>query len=340
MDSLYTSGVQQIFTLQNVFTNYNTSMIGISKVFDPNYAFFLYTPVLFAFDFRAGKSILWTTVLTEWANQILKWLLFGERPYWWSLEYVDTHQGMPQLQQFSVTCETGPGSPSGHAMITAAIFYIIFDYITRKIKILQVPIWTAYMLMIFSVSMSRLFIAAHFPHQVVVGAVLGYMIANLVLKSSFKVEQASRSNYIWTTVFLFISALATYFSLNLLGFDADWSVKKAIEFCQRPEWIHLSTSPLFTLMRYTGFLLGFGLGLHSKMFLESSKFNRTVGTKLVTVLVSICITKFSELIVQPKSDIYLLYIFGFVMSCSLGFVYSAISPWIAAKICLANRKQF
>lgn len=138
---------------------------------------------------------------------------------------------------------------------------------------------------------------------------------------------------------MFISALATYFSLNLLGFDADWSVKKAIEFCQRPEWVHLSTSPLFTLMRYTGFLLGFGLGLHSDFFRESSKLNRTMGTKSVTALVSIGITKLSEFIEPPKSDIYLLYLFGFVMSCSLGFVYSAISPWLATKICFSNRKR-
>lgn len=75
MNSLYTIGVEQISTLQNVFANYSQPMINISRVFDPSHAFFFYTPVLFAFNFRAGKHILWATVLNEWANQILKWLL-------------------------------------------------------------------------------------------------------------------------------------------------------------------------------------------------------------------------------------------------------------------------
>lgn len=56
--------------------------------------------------------------------------------------------------------------------------------------------------------------------------------------------------------------------------------------------------------------------------------------KFTTALVSVGITKLSELvIVQPTSNIYLLYIFGFVMSSGLGYIYSAIAPWIATKIC-------
>lgn len=75
MNSLHTIGVEQISTLQNVFSNYSLAMINISRVFDPKHAFFFYTPVLFAFNIQSGKHILWTTVLNEWANQILKWWL-------------------------------------------------------------------------------------------------------------------------------------------------------------------------------------------------------------------------------------------------------------------------
>lgn len=75
MDYLHTVGVDIIFQLQNVFANYTQAMIYISSILDPKYAFFIYTPVLFAFNFQSGKHLLWTTVLTEWANQILKWIL-------------------------------------------------------------------------------------------------------------------------------------------------------------------------------------------------------------------------------------------------------------------------
>lgn len=84
-------------------------------------------------------------------------LLFGERPYWWVQEtgyYGNSSQ--PMIKQFPITCETGPGktisyhtatvksvstlvhllknflspltgSPSGHAMGAAAIYYTMMS---------------------------------------------------------------------------------------------------------------------------------------------------------------------------------------------------------------------
>lgn len=250
-------------------------------------------------------------------------------------------------------------------MVTSTIFFIIFDYILlrKQMQKLRLPIWTIYVLMIVTVSVSRLYISAHFPHQgeyfkllfqtlksyifqllvhqsnavfflfktVVAGAILGFIVANLVLKYRTKFEHANRSNYILTTVFLFATAMATYFSLNLLGFDANWSVKKAIKFCKHSDWVHLNNSPLFSLMRYTGFLLGFGLGLHSNFFKQIGRLHFTLRMKFTTALISVAVTKLSELIVEPKSNVYLLYLFGFVMSTSLGFIYSAIAPWLSTK---------
>lgn len=257
---------------------------------------------------------------------------FGGRPYWFAIEN-QKRLDLPPLKQFPVTCETGPGFPSGHAMVTAAIFYVIFDFVLmrKQLQKLRVPIWVSYVLMIVSVSISRLYIAAHFPHQVIVGGILGYFVANLVLNYRSKLEMATRNQYIATTAFLFATALATYFSLNMLGFDAGWSVEKAKQFCVKKEWIHLTNSPLFSLMRYTGFLLGFGLGLHSSFFKGIGRLHFTLRMKFTTALVSVAITKLSELIVAPKSNVYLLYVFGFVMSTSLGFIYSAVAPWVATK---------
>jgi glucose-6-phosphatase len=262
----------------------------------------------------------------------LKWFLYGERPYWWALENASNFD-LPPIKQFPNTCETGPGSPSGHAMVTSAIFFIIFDFVLlrKQMQKLRIPIWTTYLLMIVTVSISRLYISAHFPHQVVYGAVLGWVVANLVLRYHIKFEMANRSQYILTTLFLFGSAMATYFALNALGFDAGWSVKKAIKFCQHSEWVHLDNSPLFSLMRYTGFLLGFGLGLHSSFFKQIQRLHFTLRMKFTTALISIVITKLSELIVQPKSNVYMLYLFGFVMSSTLGFIYSGLAPYLSTK---------
>lgn len=196
---------------------------------------------------------------------------------------------------------------------------------------IRLPIWITYVIMIITVSVSRLYIAAHFPHQCLVGGILGFLVANLVLQYRTKFEHANRNQYILTTLFLFATAMATYFSLSLVGSNPNWSVEKAIKFCQHKEWIHLDNSPLFSLMRYTGFLLGFGLGLHSYFFKQINRLHFTLRMKFTTALVSVAITKLSELIVQPKSNIYIFYLYGFVLSAVLGYVYSAIAPYISTK---------
>lgn len=78
-------------------------------------------------------------------------ILFGQRPYWWVQETDFYHNGsLPHLEQFHITCETGPGehpctvkcrifllyfhvsfpflysgSPSGHAMGSSCVWYLM-----------------------------------------------------------------------------------------------------------------------------------------------------------------------------------------------------------------------
>ncbi|CAB1311981.1 unnamed protein product, partial [Coregonus sp. 'balchen'] len=57
-----------------------------------------------------GVKLIWVAVIGDWLNLVRKWVLFGERPYWW---VHDTHfhgtDPAPALKQFPITCETGPG---------------------------------------------------------------------------------------------------------------------------------------------------------------------------------------------------------------------------------------
>lgn len=54
-------------------------------------------------------------------------LLMEDRPFWWVREY---GTDAPDLRQTPATCETGPGSPSGHVMGFAAILYALMRWAT------------------------------------------------------------------------------------------------------------------------------------------------------------------------------------------------------------------
>ncbi|XP_059812555.1 glucose-6-phosphatase 3 isoform X2 [Hypanus sabinus] len=126
MEPLYEHGIQVAEFLQQTLGGFEKSMLFMSWLGDPRTSFFIYFPVTYYLNRKIGISVLWITVLTEWLNLVFKWLLFGERPFWWIHEsgVYSKHQ-MPKLQQFFCSCETGPGSPSGHAMITAAAWWLM-----------------------------------------------------------------------------------------------------------------------------------------------------------------------------------------------------------------------
>lgn len=237
----------------------------MSVIFDPKYAFLIYSPIAYLCDHRVGKNLILTTVIAEWLNMILKWLLHGERPYWYvhSSGHFDPQQ-VP-IKQFPITCELGPGHPSGHAMVTAAVWYIILDsllqafrtYTNKNLPTLAKPItWAMYVGLLVSVSVSRVFLGCHFPHQCVAGALLGLMVAKWV--SSLEIKP---KHFVFTGFFLILSAFATFGLLQLMGFDPAWTIRLATKHCEKREYIHLDTAPFFSIMRYSGFALGCGLGL-------------------------------------------------------------------------------
>lgn len=295
-------------------------MISISTLLDPRYVFLIYAPLLFALNKRVGHRMILALTLAEWANQILKWLLAGERPYWYVHERArELSAGAPaagsglslglnatdeqgnnfvlpvgasslatlQLKQFPVTCELGAGSPSGHAMVTATVWYILIDaYLKNELPLLERVnyfqinaraeeqsrgeksgegssslarlSWSMYTLMLISVSLSRVYLACHFPHQCVCGALLGALTARLVTEH-VPMERLHKQHFAALTLFMFATAMATYGLLRLSGFDPLWSVDKAMRWCAKKEYIHMDTTPFFSMMRYLGFCLGVGL---------------------------------------------------------------------------------
>ena len=73
MDVVYDSGINFIIYLQKYCTNRQKEMLFLSKVGDPRNSFLIYFPVAFHLNHSSGVSVLWTAVLSEWLNLILKW---------------------------------------------------------------------------------------------------------------------------------------------------------------------------------------------------------------------------------------------------------------------------
>ncbi|WAR05077.1 G6PC2-like protein [Mya arenaria] len=125
MDFIHKHGIEVIQFLQNEFPEHSGLMQTMSRMGDPRAAFLIYFPVAYCLHKRTGIQVLWLACLSEWMNNLLKWVMHGERPYWWVRECGHYPSNSTIVQQFPLTCETGPGSPSGHGMVTASVVYYI-----------------------------------------------------------------------------------------------------------------------------------------------------------------------------------------------------------------------
>ncbi|GIY68891.1 glucose-6-phosphatase 2 [Caerostris darwini] len=346
MDLVYENSVSAIEGLQARFLQQSDVFFLISNLFDPRYAFLVYSPLFFSLDWGIGKKIMWVTVIAEWVNQMLKWALHGERPYWWIHEtqvYNKTGISIPDIQQFSLTCETGPGSPSGHSMVTAAVWYVLLDSFLRKYNFIQkgsinlMPkiCWLAYLILLTTVSASRVFIAAHFPHQCFIGMAVGWFVAYCLDNINHK--KLSTFHYCSITAGMLASALSMYGLLTAVGVDPMWSVGRAIKWCAKPEYVHLDTTPFFSMMRYCGFMFGMGFGFNSKSFRVNSKSKYTMAMRIACAILSVGVCKLSEKVSLIKINMFFFYVQAFLLNALLSYIMIAVVPVVVSKIW--NKKQ-
>ncbi|XP_029788840.1 glucose-6-phosphatase 2 isoform X1 [Suricata suricatta] len=126
MDFLHRNGVLVIQRLQKDYRAYYNFLNFMSNVGDPRNIFSIYFPLWFQLNQTVGTKMIWVAVIGDWFNLIFKWILFGHRPYWWVQEtQISPNHSSSCLEQFPTTCETGPGSPSGHAMGSSCVWYVM-----------------------------------------------------------------------------------------------------------------------------------------------------------------------------------------------------------------------
>ncbi|XP_058476386.1 glucose-6-phosphatase catalytic subunit 1 [Solea solea] len=353
MDAVQGFGVSSTHYLQTNYSNSQGLFLWVSWAADLRNTFFIFFPLWFHLRSSVGIKLIWVAVIGDWLNLVFKWILFGERPYWWVHEtpyYANTVP--PHIEQYPMTCETGPGSPSGHAMGAAGVYYTLVTSIlmvmTSKKKhgskkstnaewYLKAVLWTLFWGVQVCVCLSRVFIAAHFPHQVIAGVITGMIVAEAFNRTQW-IYGASMRQYFYTTLFLTSFAVGFYLLLKAVGVDLLWTLDKAQKWCIRPEWVHLDSTPFASLLRNMGTLFGLGLGLHSPLYTETKKSS----SRLVTagcVISSLLLLHLFDSFKPPTHTAVLFYLLSFCKSATVPLVTVSIIPYcVNGALCLQNKK--
>merc|ERR1739848_76816 len=120
------------------------------------------------------------------------------------------HKG---LMQTPLSRETGPGNPSGHVMINVVTGLALVDLVVHSgwfqgymHLVVKRVMWNLFFGMIISMSISRVFLLAHFPHQCTLALLCGYLSFN----RNVNWQRWSREKRITTALVLLYSALLVY----------------------------------------------------------------------------------------------------------------------------------
>ncbi|CAK1548826.1 unnamed protein product [Leptosia nina] len=275
-EHLYALGVSCIQFIQYWCSDYAPFFEQVNNFYNPNNVLEVLFPVVSFLDSVFASQLLLVTSFGGWLNCVLKWIFLEDRPFWWVRE-TDYYAGStrPKLLQTSQTCETGPGNPSGHTATAASVLVLAIMWIShicndRKWnsaywKYAMYPLFVSQLL---SVMLARMYIATHFPHQCLLGALVGAFIAPALCifvsdpyiwhYGWYAKETARRAvqYHMGCAVSAITVALITYHTLMFYDIDPHYTVKLAFRWCEQPDNIHVSTTPLFALVQCTGALLG------------------------------------------------------------------------------------
>ncbi|KAJ7313725.1 hypothetical protein JRQ81_005366 [Phrynocephalus forsythii] len=336
MDAFYSSGVQFAEMLQTNLPGMEEFWLWVTFLGDPKCIFIIYFPLAyFLLDQKVGVKVLWLGIISEWLNLVSKWFLFGERPFWWMFEsgFYKKEDDFPR--QFPASCETGPGSPSGHCMITGAALWPVATTLTAwisqhsKSQIAKALPMQVYLLLLLAVGLSRIFILAHFPHQVLAGILAGTGLGWL-LQSRVPLER-ELPFYLWASLSLLLSALTTYWTLISFGVDLTWSIHLATKWCARPEWIRMDTRPFASLCRDVATALGLGLAFHSSSYTQQKGKEFGWLPRGCCAVFSLGLLRLLSDVVQPE-HVALWYGVSFVKYATFPWVVVALLPRVVGTI--------
>lgn len=331
MDSMLSAGIAMAEALQSQLHSLEQLWIWVTFLGDPKSIYLFFFPAAYYVSRRVGVAVLWDAVIAEWLNLVFKWILFGERPFWWVHESGYYRHTPAQVHQFPSTCETGPGSPSGHCMITGAALWPIMTALSSQVAARVHSRWArvmpilAYCTFLLAVGLSRIYLLSHFPHQVVSGLITGAALGWL-LTPRVPVER-ELSFYGLTSLALLLGASIIYWFLLSLGLDLSWSINLAMKWCERPEWVHLDSRPFASLSRNSGAALGLGIAIHSPCYASVRRAYLGNGQKIACLVLAMGLLGPMNWVGHP-TQISLFYIFNFLKFTLWPCLVLALVPWV------------
>ena len=248
MSNLYDLGVQLILYLQGLGGWLLAPMETLSSLGSEQF-FLLVMPFLYwCLEPALGARIGLVLLLSNGFNSILKLAFQTPRPFWYTRE-VAAH-----------AYESTFGIPSGHAQNAAAIWGVLAAVLKRA------WFWGFLIALVFLIGLSRVYLAVHFPQDVIVGWLIGIMVVWAYTRLEMPVKNwLVRQNpavQISIAFFTSLVLLGVFGSIRIMMADyqlpVEWVENAQAAFPDEPPINPLSPDGILTA---AGAFFGFSAGL-------------------------------------------------------------------------------
>ena len=326
MDNIYQLGIQIILFLQGLGEWIFAPMQFFTFLGDEEF-YLLITPILYwSIDTRIGFRTAIMLMLSSGTYNLGKWFFHTPRPYWIS----------DQVRLFRA--ESSFGMPSGHATNAVAIW----GYLAASFR--KTWFWVLAILLMFFIGLSRLFLAIHFPHDVLSGWILGLLLLLIYLRFEPGISRwLEQKSVTYKLGFSFLASLALIILALLVVLSqagdplpAGWVENAAIAFPEEPP---LKPFALAGQITVAGTLFGLAAG---HIFLFSTSGYKTRGLwwhhflRYLLGIIGVLILWAGLDAVFPDGDTLIPYIFRYLRYALVGFWITFLAPIIFIQLKIAR----
>jgi len=288
--------------------------------------FLLALPVVYwSVDARAGLRIGAILLFSGGLNDTLKLAFQGPRPSWFST----------QVKAFA--SETSFGIPSGHAQMAASLWGMAASLAGRPWA------WATAVFVIFMIGLSRLYLAAHFPTDVLAGWAIGALVLWAFLRwwddaaAWAKTKSPGRQvqlAFALSMAMLGAGAIA-FWSLRGWAMPADWMANaRHAGLAALPAPVTLDNTIAFAAALF-GLLAGLAWMDSRGGYVADGGLRQRV-LRLLPGLAGILVIYLGLRAVFPRGDSLVLYALRYVRFVLIGLWISAGAPWLFLKLKLAR----
>jgi membrane-associated phospholipid phosphatase len=330
MENIYQIGLSIVLWLQSLGAWLTPVMKFFTFLGSTEFYLVVAPALLWCVDAVLGIRLGMFLMINAMVNAAVKVIIHGPRPYWYSSEV-----------KVLGSSESSFGAPSGHAQNSV----VVWGTLAERMK--TTAAWIIAIIIMFMIGISRIYLGLHFPHDVLLGWLLGAIMLWLLLHFEKPVVNWLKQRTPWMQVLVsFLSSLLMLLivivaRLTLGGWNvpAEWIANAHIAFPSEAAITPLSIDN-FIIAAGAFFGLAAGWIWLSTVggFITKGAWYKLI-LRYILGIIGVLILYLGISLLLPPAETFISLTGRYVQFSLIGFWMSGFAPWLFIKLNLASHQK-